>query len=78
MCMHVCMRLLLVFCFFFCALSTAQHISFSVLRYARCGSNQRVISARHILKLSVEGQLVLDSVDTYLKIHASHQPPSPH
>ena len=37
--------------------STAQHLSFSMLRYARCGSNQDVVSARRITMLSVEEQL---------------------
>jgi hypothetical protein len=73
-CMHVCMCTcvcMYVFAaclclFFVCALSTAQNISFSVLRYARCDSNQHVVSGRHLMRLSVEGQLVLDSADTYL------------
>jgi len=72
-CMCVCMYVVLfmywyagMYAFAVCFLSlfclclehsTAQHISFSMLRYARCGSNQDVVSARRIMMLPVEGQL---------------------
>ena len=55
MCMHVCMRLLFVFLSLSCL--CLEHSSFSMLRYARCGSNQHVVSARGFMRHSVERQL---------------------
>jgi len=60
--MYICMNVYAcMYAFAVCFLSLSclclEHSSFSMLRYARCGSNQHVVSARGFMRHSVERQL---------------------